>query len=165
MVELTSLMFRDFLRSFRQKLDDLLYGQKLHLTNKEALRCFLLGMLVNIFYSHVASENGLAIGYIATTPDFILLLTSRDIGDDTSMGPKLEFFIFGLEGGKKKPLISSRMMDMLRAMLIADNLAKFLPNSDFPVARIVNIKMKNFCKVSQVWIINITYLMQIGFLR
>jgi len=86
-IELTEMMFQDF-NKFSTELQTLLNGQKAQETNQDALRCFLLGMLTNIFRSPVASKSGLTVGYVASTSEFVYLLTSRDVIVESPAGMK-----------------------------------------------------------------------------
>jgi len=112
MTEITSLML-EHSESFASKLDHLIFEQKLHLTNHEALRCFLLGFLVNIFHSPVAKEHNLNHGLITTSPDCILFVT---IYNDAQHSQKIESFLFNLTPNRKV-VISLRTFENLAALL------------------------------------------------
>jgi len=139
-------MFGSFKEEFPRKLQELLLNQKLHLTSKEALRCFLLGVLINIFQSPEITDH-IKRAYLTTTSDavfwFVVNRASQTVSRD-----RLEMFVFDLNNDGWKPKVAPRTKDNLIAMLIADEYGSLLTEAKFPKAKIVSIRPEdNYYKV------------------
>jgi len=150
--DLIDTMFQKFESQFGPTLQTFLQNQQMHHTNKDALRCFIISMLINIFQSPKASKNDLLSGYISASPDCIFFLAAFE--DPTRQARFLDMFVFNLavgEGGRK-PILTRRSRDTLVAMLIADKLVSLLPKKKLPMAKIVNLEpASNMYKVSVVF--------------
>jgi len=136
MTDLIESMFQSFESQFAQRMQTFLYEQRMHQTNKGALRCFIISMLINIFQ---ANKKGLSAGYLSSTPDCIFFLAV--LQDSQSQAKFLDFFVFNLAAAEgRKPVLALRSKDTLVAMLIGDKLFPLLPNKKLPKAKIVSIE-------------------------
>jgi len=145
----------DFHQQLPIKLEKLLLAEKLHLTNKEALRCFLLVMLVNIFRS--TDNRHLETAYITSSRDMIFLFVVNKQNDVPSGHRKkyrrMEMFVFDLRDNNndvkhRKPPMAPRTRENLIAMLIADNFGRLLSERKFSKAKILHImQMEDYYSV------------------
>jgi len=97
-MEILSALFNGF-RKKLPRLLDLLLNEKMHLTNRESVRCFLLGILVNIFRSpsvsshlemvYVSSNSDTILFFVVNKEDNIRQLSGRKLGDT-----RMEMFVF-----------------------------------------------------------------------
>jgi len=140
MADVLSSIFTAFKREFPKKLQALLLDQKLHLTNREALRCFLLGMLVNIF-RHPAVSNHLEKSYLTTTTSDLIFwfVVTKAETTGKKQEPRMKMFVFDSSGEWRKPKLAPRTRDNLIALLIADQYGRLLSDKKFPKAKIVSI--------------------------
>jgi len=137
MTELTDLMFQKFSTQFPVQLQDVMKTNKMHQTNSEALHCFVVSMLSNIFQSPVAQRNNLKTGYLASTENLVYFLTVSN-GDR----PKFDFFVFDLSNDPNKKLFfDEKLQTNLVAMLVGDQLHKLLPGKKLPKANVAKFSM------------------------
>jgi len=146
MNDLPDLMFQNFQVDFGPKLQQFLTSNKFHYTNREALRCFLISMLTNIFEPPIAARNNLKTGYMASTENLIYFLTATD-----AETPTYNFFVIDLMENVAdigKTLFLEPRKPNLVAMLVDDEVLQFLPNKKLPKANVVKIyKAKTTYKV------------------
>jgi len=149
MTEIINSLFSSFKKEFPEILQELFLREEFHLTNREALRCFLLGLLVNIFLSS-AGINRLEEAYITTSPDTIFFFV---VNKESQLNPgdkknRMEMFFFDLSSEKRKPELAARTRDNLIAMLLADQYGSLLSITKFPKAKVIWVKeADNFYKV------------------
>jgi len=138
MGDLVESMFHSFDTQFAPKLQTFLKSQRMHQTNKGALRCFLISMLINAFEANTKHVEYLSAGYIASTPDCIFFLA---VLKDQQTGRFLDFFVFNLAAGEnRKPILAARSKDTLVAMLLGDKLFSLLAKKKLPKAKIVSLE-------------------------
>jgi len=140
MADLVESMFHSFDTQFAPKLQTFLQSQRMHQTNKDALRCFLISMLINAFEANTKHVEYLSAGYIASTPDCIFFLAV--LKDQPSTGRFLDFFVFHLAAGEnREPIIlAARSKDTLVAMFLGDKLFSLLAKKKLPKAKIVSLE-------------------------
>jgi len=138
MREILDLLFNSFQYQLPIALEQLFLNEKMHLTNKGALRCFLLGMLANMFRSPTATSH-LEMAYISSTSDVIFLFVVNKETTGKKKSNKMQMFIFDLSNDYRKPTMAPRTSENLVAMLIADNFGRFLSEKRFSKAKVISI--------------------------
>jgi len=139
------LLLNRFDQEFPANFGALLINQNLHLTSREALRCFLLGMLINIFPSSIGHQ--LEKAYVTSVDDtiFFFVVRKEETASNSRQNkattiPRMEMIVFDLADRVGKPVLASRSRDNLIAMLIADNFGKLLSDSRFPKAKVISFQ-------------------------
>jgi len=133
MVDLSDFMFQEDGDKFVSKLETCFKHLKMHFTSKEALQCFLVGLIINIFQSPIAQRNNLKNGFLASSHiDYVYFLATTETSD-------YKFVIFDLTNSieQKNPVLSSELRDKLVSMLDGKFL---LPDEKLPEARVVKIQ-------------------------
>jgi len=140
-----NFLFNSFETIYRETLQRLLFDQRMHMTNREALRCFFLGILVNIFSSEDFSGY-LEKAYIASSSDSIFFfVVNKEVprNDGKKSSDRMEMFVFNFDEGKQgSPEMTPRTRDNLIAMLIADNFRSLLTKKKFPKAKVTSFRQE-----------------------